>query len=257
MKQQIRAKQAGFSLLEMMMVLGILSLVMGVTMTAINDVQKRARVEEAKVDLNQESREFVEQVIRDLHQAGYPPKSMYAATTPPGPPATTYAVGLVAGDQTSITFEGDVDGDGSVETVQYQLSTDPAAVPAVPPGQCPCRLQRSSLPKGTPGTNFSTEVDQVINSAGGAGAWTVAWSFNISPTVQVQNDVYYAAYKAEPVFRYYDGNGAELVPPLADVTLVRSVRITVNTASRIPDPVTHAYPASSMSASARIANTGS
>jgi prepilin-type N-terminal cleavage/methylation domain-containing protein len=257
MKQQIRTKQAGFSLLEMMMVLGILSLVMGVTMTAINDVQKRARVEEAKVDLNQESREFVEQVVRDLHQAGYPPRSMYAATTP-APPATTYAVGLVAGDQTSIAFEGDVDGDGNIETVQYQLSTDPAAVPAVPPGQCPCRLQRSSINKAAGGLpNFSTEVDQVINSAGGAGAWTVAWSFNISPTVQIQNNVYYAAYKAEPIFRYYDGNGAELVPPLADVTLVRSIRITVNTMSRIPDPVTHTYPASSMSASARIANTGS
>src|SRR5437899_13091217 len=107
MKRNIEKIESGFSLLELTLVLGILSLVMGVTMTAINDVQKRARVEEAKVDLNQESREFVEQVVRDLHQSGYPPRSMYAATTPPGPPATTYAVGLLAGDQTSLTFEGD------------------------------------------------------------------------------------------------------------------------------------------------------
>src|SRR5437899_12202316 len=109
--------QSGFSLLEMLMVLAILSLVLGVTMTAINDVQKRSRVEEAKVDLTQESREFVEQMVRDLHQAGYPTPSMYKAA--PALTSFTYAAGLVAATPTSIWFEGDVDGDGQVDVVQY------------------------------------------------------------------------------------------------------------------------------------------
>src|SRR3954469_23929468 len=107
-------KEKGFSLLEMLIVLAILSLVMGVTMTAINDVQKRSRVEEAKVDLNQESREFVEQIVRDLHGSGYPSVSMY--TTPPMTPAINsnlVAAGLVDGQSTSIQFEGDMDHDGN------------------------------------------------------------------------------------------------------------------------------------------------
>src|SRR5437868_11950574 len=99
--------QSGFSLLELTLVLGILSLVLAVTMTAINDVQKRSRVEEAKVDLTQESREFVEQMVRDLHQSGYPTTSMYA--TPPAATSFTYAAGLVAASMTSIWFEADVD----------------------------------------------------------------------------------------------------------------------------------------------------
>src|SRR3954468_9488376 len=105
-------KEKGFSLLEMLIVLAILSLVMGVTMTAINDVQKRSRLEEAKVDLNQESREFVEQIVRDLHGAGFPTTSMYQA--PPAAPVVNsshIAAGLVAATTTSIWFEGDMDHD--------------------------------------------------------------------------------------------------------------------------------------------------
>src|SRR5882762_10574315 len=113
MKNAKRFNQSGFSLLEMIIVLAILSLVLGVTMTAINDVSKRARVEEAKVDLTQESREFVEQMVRDLHQAGYPTAGMYNAA--PAVTSTIYAQGILTATATSISFEGDVDGDGVVD----------------------------------------------------------------------------------------------------------------------------------------------
>src|SRR5438270_12369377 len=115
-------KQQGFSLIEMLIVLAILSIVMAVTMTAIMDVQKRQRVEEAKVDLNQESREFVEQIVRDLHGSGYPSVAMYtAAPLNPAVNSNQVAAGLVDGQTTSIQFEGDMDHDGNVEVVRYQL----------------------------------------------------------------------------------------------------------------------------------------
>src|SRR6185312_16289873 len=101
-----RQGQKGFSLLEMLIVLAILSIVMAVTMTAINDVQKRQRVEEAKVDLNQESREFVEQIVRDLHGAGYPAVNMYQ--TGLSTSSAHVAAGLVGATTTSIWFEGDM-----------------------------------------------------------------------------------------------------------------------------------------------------
>ena len=240
----------GFSLIEMMMVLAILMLVMGVTMRAIMDVEKRQRTEEAKVDLNQEGREFVDQIVRDLHQSGYPTAYMYSpAPTGPGQVAT----GIQAATQTSIQFQGDVDGGGTVEQVNYQLITDLTAAPA---GQCPCILQRSMVPVGT-AVSYSTEVDQVINSMGTAGgAWTVAGNFTpIGGQAQTGvNNTYYASFKTQPVFQYFDGGGNELVPPIADLTQIKSVRITVNTITRQPDPVTGAYQAVSMTASARIAN---
>src|SRR5207302_7916647 len=111
--------QGGFSLIEMMMVLAILMLVMSVTMRAIMDVQKRQRTEEAKVDLNQESREFVEQIVRDLHGAGFPAPNMYQANLSTS--SNQVAAGLVAATTTSIWFEGDMDKNGVVEVVQYQL----------------------------------------------------------------------------------------------------------------------------------------
>src|ERR1043165_10004887 len=81
MRRSIKnGRQSGFSLIEMMLVLAILMLVMGVTMRAIMDVQKRQRIEESKVDLNQEGRDFVDQIVRDLHQSGYPTVNMYANT---------------------------------------------------------------------------------------------------------------------------------------------------------------------------------
>ncbi|MCU1286523.1 MAG: hypothetical protein JWO13_2873 [Acidobacteriales bacterium] len=250
MKQNASRTERGFSLLEMMMVLGILSLVLAVTMTAINDVQKRSRVEEAKVDLTQESREFVEQMVRDLHQAGYPTSSMYA--TAPAVTSTSYAAGLLNGTTTSLSFEGDVDGDGVVDTVQYSLITDPNA--GIPAGQCPCILQRSQLQKGVAGTNFTQEVDGVINSSGGAGSWVIAGnSANMSGVGTVANDTRYADFKTDPIFRYYDQFGVELTPPLT-VANVRAIRITVSTLSTTVDPVSKVFPASSMTASARIAN---
>ena len=213
MNQELKQnKQAGFSLIEMMIVLVILTLVIGVTMTAINDVQKRSRIEEARVDLNQETRDFVDQIVRDLHQSGYPTAGMYNAT--PNVLSKFYAQGITNATQTSVTFEGDVDGDGAVDVVSYQLSTDTAVAPA---GQCPCKLQRSQQPKPdlapSPAPVYNIEVDQVLNSMGtAAGAWPIAGTFPISNTVNVVNDTYYASFKTNPVFRYYNLNGAELVP---------------------------------------------
>lgn len=247
-------KQAGFSLIEMLVVLAILTLVMGVTLKAINDVTQRNRIEESKVDLNQETREFVDQIVRDLHQSGYPTSGMYNAN--PNPLSKFYAQGITAATQTTLTMEGDVNGDGVVDVVSYQLSTDTTVAPA---GQCPCKLQRSQLDKidmaPQPAPVYNVEVDQVLNSMGtAAGAWVIAGNFNTTAANAVANDTYYASYKTDPIFRYYDSNANELVPPIADLTQIHSVKISVSTLSRLADPVTKAYQAVSVTASARISN---
>jgi hypothetical protein len=77
---------------------------------------------------------------------------------------TRVAVGLVKIDATSIWFEGDVNGTGVVQSVQYKINGA---------GTCALCLQRSAVPKvagdpetgqGTPGPVWGTEVNDVITS---------------------------------------------------------------------------------------------
>src|SRR5260221_12185208 len=64
--------QAGFSLLELVVVRAILTTVLAAVFNGINLVTQRSHAEQTKVDLTQEGREFVDEFERDLHQAGYP-----------------------------------------------------------------------------------------------------------------------------------------------------------------------------------------
>src|SRR3954452_21119302 len=79
MRKKIKDPQAGFSLIELMVVVAVLLIVMGAVTYQIQMVQKRYSVEEQRIDVSQESREFFDQLVRDLHQAGYPNSKMFAA----------------------------------------------------------------------------------------------------------------------------------------------------------------------------------
>src|SRR6266545_6743593 len=119
----IRSKsQAGFSLLEMMVVVAVLVIVMGAVMQQVDTVQKRYVAEEQGLEISQESREFFDQMTRDLHQAGYPNSRMFGTGSliSPNPENDKRnAVGLVKFANDEIWFEGDIDGDGKVEVVAY------------------------------------------------------------------------------------------------------------------------------------------
>lgn len=261
-KSGICKGQNGFSLIELLTVVVILMLVTGVVFQQINLVQKRSRVEETKMDLTQESREFLDQMVRDLHTAGYPNKRMYTVNLVSTSDSRN-AVGLVRVTPTSLWFEGDVDGDGQVDSIQYQLQAGAG-------GSCPCTIRRSQVVKanGTPplgqATNFSMEVNNVINSGG-----TLAIG-GTSPPGLPSPDALYGAYKAEPIFRAYDSSGVECGPgnqgcpslPLdlnnAPTVLpnIRTIRITINVLAgpEALDFDTRMRPAISMTAAARINN---
>jgi len=261
MQKQRRFRQNGFSLIEMMVVLLVLTIVTGVIFESISSVQKRYRVEETKVDMTQESRSFLDQLVRDLHQAGFPGKRMYAAT--PVDSDTKNAVGLVAVSRTDVWFEGDVDGDGVIDNVRYQLVANAS-------GHCPCTLRRSQVQKNVSGQapdaygpSWSTEVQNVLNSTGtGNSPWTIDGSSAIGA-----NDTVYSTYKSDPVFRFYDKDGNEVTAVPNDLSSVsagetstvlnsiRNVKVTINVMSSTLDPQFKKYPAVSMTGSARILNS--
>src|SRR2546428_13730438 len=167
--------QLGFSLLELMIVVLILSVITGAVFSQISLVQQRARTEQSKLDIFQESREFMAQLGRDLQQTGSPNFRMFDASGwSPALNATPMndsrlAGGLLKIAPDEIIFEGDVDGDGQVDVLDYKL------IPASGGNNCPC-LQRSQVLKSTGGTVFSTAVQNVQTAGTTADPMFVAYT---------------------------------------------------------------------------------
>src|SRR6266478_3497164 len=78
-----RKVQHGFSLLELIVAVSILTTVIAVVTDGIMDIEKKSASDVNKVGLAQESRQFMDQILRDLRQAGFPSMAMFDAPTLP------------------------------------------------------------------------------------------------------------------------------------------------------------------------------
>ena len=251
-----RTSQRGFSLLEMITVVAILTLVMGAVFKQIITVQQRYRGEETKLDIAQESREFLDQLVRDLHQAGYPTRKIYAVGVLASPAINDQrvAAGLVKYAYNDLWFEGDVDGDGQVEVVRYTLSA--------PGGTCPCTIQRSqatklnsTAPLSQPATNYATELQDVINSGG---------VYGISGTGPggSTNETLYGDLEGPRIFQALRADCTVVSPTdiatdtTGELGKIRSIQITINVLGKQSgsDLQTGRRPAISLAATARITN---
>ena len=293
-RQTLVRWQAGFSLVELMIVCAILAIVLASVVRAINTTVQRSQAEQTKVDLTQEGREFVDEFERDLHQAGYPNCRTVAApglgATPNCPADNTnpteamnsnVAVGLVYVSNTKIIFEGAIDGSGTVYSVQYRLVDSAGNYP--PATTCPCTIQRSEMAKvnGTmplvQPTTFSQELQNVVNS--GVPAGTAAYGNGLAIAGNTAwgatDSAYYAAvssFKDYPVFQAYDQSGNIVALPL-DITTpagtaaltcaatstscVKSIRLTINLLANATtgfDLQTKVRPVTTMVGNARLVN---
>ena len=233
----------GFALMEMLLALGILGLIMGGVFAAITQMQRRQTAESARVDIVQETRDFIDQMVRDIHTVGYPPGRVEAGN-PNCVGNLKVSCGLILFSNTQIQYEGDLDGTGTVYQIWLQL-LPPAS------GSCPCILQRGVITKqaalaGQVPTYF-TEVNGVLNSGNGAGAAT--YPVNLPGGS-------YTAYSTADLFDAYDVNAnpvAGCADPLS-CSSVRSLQITVNVAPNFADLQTKAYPVLSITSKARLNN---
>ena len=220
---------AGFTLIELLVSLTILITVTGAVFEQINSMQKKSASETANVDLTQQSRDFLNQTVRDLHMAGYPGPGMYSNPQR----QLLVAYGLIRVSPTEILMEGDVNNDGAVESVDISyVASDPNDP------NCPC-IRRSAQPKieadsFSQGTNpFYTETQQVFPPGTGAGQ------------------------SGEDLFTYYDQNG-NVVPVGAGSTdpaiivTIKTVKINLSLLTNQRDPQTGNFVRTSMSASSRL-----
>ncbi|MGC2745175.1 MAG: prepilin-type N-terminal cleavage/methylation domain-containing protein [Candidatus Angelobacter sp.] len=226
---------AGFTLIEMLVSLAILVTVTGAVFEQINSMQKKSVSEAVNLDLAQQSRDFVNQTVRDLHMAGYPGPGMYS--NPLAHPSLV-AYGLVRVSPTEILMEGDVNNDGAVESVDITYVASDTNDP-----NCPC-IRRSAQPKieadsfSQPTNLFYTETQQVFPPGTGAGQ------------------------SGENLFAYYDQNGNPVdLTTGADISTVagannlasiKTVKINLSLLTNKRDPLTGNFVRTSISASSRL-----
>lgn len=216
-----RQWQHGFSLAELMLVLAILATVIAILTSGIAQVEKKSASDVNKVGLAQESRQFMDQILHDLRQAGYPSLQMFDASTLTSSTDCTQdlkvACGLRSYSSSAIQFEGDIDGSGVSEVyIQVVVPTS---------GNCPCSVQRGMVqktnPPGTPA--YYTELDNVMSQ-------------NI-----------FTAYK-------YDGTAYN--SSTDSLSQIKNIGITLYVQSPLPDvnETSTTYPTTTMVSEARINN---
>jgi len=159
-------RERGFSLLELMIVIVLLLTMMATVFQLVNQSIARSGTEQSKLDMFQESREFMDQLSRDLHEAGYPTTQNLSSGVLTASPIVNdhqNAVGIVKIDTGDLWFEGNVDGTGVVYSVQYHLDTSTA-------NGCPClrrsqqlKIDGNPLTGQTPAT-YEVEVQGVQNT---------------------------------------------------------------------------------------------
>jgi prepilin-type N-terminal cleavage/methylation domain-containing protein len=160
-KNRKTESQRGFSLIELMLVLAILTAVIGVLTDGMMQVEKKSASDVNKVGVAQESRQFMDQILRDLRQCGFPGLAIFDPATGATSSSNYVANGLISFSSTAIQFEGDIDGSG-VSEVYIQV-----VVPGS--GSCPCTLQRGTTSKanylggGTP--QYYTELDGLMSQS--------------------------------------------------------------------------------------------
>jgi prepilin-type N-terminal cleavage/methylation domain-containing protein len=161
-------RQKGFSLVEMLVVVLILGIISAGLFVQIDGAQQRAFSEQVKLDNFQEARDFVDQFFRDVNQIGYPNSRMIDTSVVWSPVLASplindnrLAIGLVRIDGNEIRFEGDMNGDGNVQSIIYMVNGS---------GSCNLCLQRSQVDKASASpltgqaTNWGTEVNDVLSN---------------------------------------------------------------------------------------------
>jgi prepilin-type N-terminal cleavage/methylation domain-containing protein len=254
--QQLCA-QAGFSMIEMMVVIFVISLIMGAVFQSINLTQQTSISQQAKLDLTQQAREFVDQLSRDLRSAGYPnSRNMSTGATDPNnvgvcpdgttnlltsPCDPTNGVGLIKIDVSTLWFAGDVDGTQSVpgyanvKTIRYDL----VAAGAGEPG-CPC-LRRTEYLRA----NYEDPVQDATNT---------------TATEQLEIQGVQNGTAADPIFTAYDPTtGLAVTLPLdftndaATIAKINSLKVVLAVKAKAPD-INGVYPVTRVVASMALSN---
>lgn len=216
---------AGFSLVELLVGTILFTIVTGIAFSLLMSAQLRYQGESTVTEAFQQANVALDQIVRDVHSAGYPPMSSLSLTAAnsnptwyalpfswaPGYPATPCTVGgtcTVPGEY-ELIVEADLGNGQGVQWIRYSLQST--------------TLMRGVAPK-------AQFADPVSSTAG----------FLVPYLENVMN-----GSNSLPIFSYVcDGGptqqtcagGSTQTPPT-----IREVNISLMVRSMQPDPQTHQY----------------
>lgn len=255
--------ERGFTLIEMLAALGIFLLVTGAAFSLLTSSQQRYRTEAEVLNSFQEARFGLDEMVRDINDAGFPPKSfldpnhpLVSTSFPFGwSPGYTVPNSCLIGTAGGGTCGTPTDFDLIVET-----NTDPSRDSACTP-YCPAQWIRYQL-GGPNGTTLMRAVavkqlshDPAVDTAQAGFVPFVQNVVNNSPTLQIGQFQLDAAYPAVfpggapvPLFQYTcDTPSAPQNPPQPCFPMgapdnspanIRDVSITLIVAAPLPDATT-------------------
>ena len=108
MKESKKRRTRGFTLIELMIALVISSIVVAGTFYYFTTQEKAFIVQEQITEMQQNARGGMDFIARELRMIGY---------------GVTSGAIITEADSNAITFLGDIDGDGTPETIRYALDT--------------------------------------------------------------------------------------------------------------------------------------
>jgi prepilin-type N-terminal cleavage/methylation domain-containing protein len=214
-----RRTDAGFTLVELMVVVLILTVMMGVVFQQVDLVQKRARAEQSKLDAFQQARDFLDLIARDIHGSGYPGSRVQdPSQIPNGLNDSKNAVGLVKVATGELRLEA-CDDSGNVTAIVYQLNSG--------------TLQRSQALK----TTGSSLTGQTVSLQTGVE--------------RVQNTDIFTAYLS-------DGTTVTLPVDIsanpASIAGIKSIEVRLQVQGSVPDVQTGIYPITTLRSVVRLIN---
>ena len=221
-RNRAQKKQGGFSLIELLIAIIVLIIVTAAVFSQISQIQKKTKSESLKLDLTQETRDFMDQFVRDMHMSGYPRARTYqnAPKWNSGDPhVIDYALGLVKATPTELRFEGDIVGDGTVYSVSYKYFQSDVNDP-----NCPC-LRRS--------------VDKKTNTTDPVGGYNPVYYTEIQNVIDPTG-------MPQGVFSYWQatgaqvnvGTGIDIASNSSTIQQIDSIKVNLNTRSLQFDPHT-------------------
>ena len=255
MKPRRRVRQFGFTLIELLAALGIFLVITGAAFTLLTSSQQRYQTDSQLLTSFQEARLGLDQMVRDINDAGFPPPSFFSSSQPALSASAPFAWSSAAGYPTTpcpIDVCTTASGDFSPGDFDLIIETNPN--PQDPSSQVQWiryQLQGTTLmramankftggdPDATTSTQFAPFVQNVVNN---------------SPNLQIGNFQLYVSNPGTfpggasvPIFAYTcDTPTAPQPPPTPCVNAgpddspanIRDVAITLIVASPLPDATT-------------------
>jgi prepilin-type N-terminal cleavage/methylation domain-containing protein len=252
-------RQFGFTLIELIVALGIFLLVTGAAFGLLKSSQQRYQTESQVLTSFQEARLALDQIVRDVNDSGYPPPTLtdgvaadsasspFAWSLGAGYPNTFCQIGTGGGGNCTTATAG-ITSPGDFDLI---VETDPNPLdPSCPPNPCPVQwiryqLQSTTLyrgiaqkvtngdPDGATSTQLVPFVQNVVNNSSAAQIAQYRLSYpNMFP-----------AGAPVPIFSYNcDTGGAPTPCPLAAgfnaPVNIRDVVVTLIVSTPTPDAKT-------------------